>query len=106
MKNKVNHSRTPNEAWYWLKHILHMWAIMEQDQPSYSHSLIPRPSPTSSFDHLQYVNQMMALYPGPILPKHLGTITLFPTIAASSISQYQNTVVRVLELNLTTQDFW
>ena len=78
--------------WPW--ELFHL--VLEQDQPSYSCSLIPRPSPTSSFDHLQYVNQMMASYPGPILSKHLGTIALFPTIAASSISQYQNIVGRVL----------
>ena len=39
---------------------------------------------------LQYVMQMMFSYPGAILPKHLGTIALFPTIAAPSICKYGN----------------
>ena len=32
--------------------------------------------------------QMMFSYPGAILPKHLGTIALFPTTTAPSICKY------------------
>ena len=46
---------------------------------------------TSSYDHLQYVKQMMASYPGPILHKCLSTMALFSTIAAPSVNQYRNT---------------
>ena len=82
---------------------------LEQGQHSYSHSLIPRPSPTSGFDCLQYMKQMMASYPdlasfpGSFLPAHaesLGTrdptcilhkqlIVLFLTIATPSICKIQ-----------------
>ena len=44
--------------------------------------LVPKPSPTSS---LQYVKQMMASCPGPILHKCWGRIALFPTNVTPNI---------------------
>ena len=42
---------------------LYTYFVLEQGQHSYSCSLVPRP--TSSFDCLQCVKQIMASYPGP-----------------------------------------
>ena len=54
--------------------------VLEQGQHSYSCSLVPRP--TSSFDCLQCVKQIMASYPGP------GYNSPIPTIAFPPPPQY------------------
>ena len=60
--------------------------VLEQGQHSYSCSLVPRP--TSSFDCLQCVKQIMASYPGP------GYNSPIPTIAPpSNTCQCRNTGV-------------
>ena len=54
------------------------------------HSLIPRLSSNSGFDHLQYVKEIM-LYTKVLFYKIPGMIALFPTVDAPSICQYWNT---------------